>query len=167
MPPEDETMDRRVPGTTRSGTVGGTTGRAKELLERWAQRLADAVDAAIEDPEAVAFHGAADRALVLSGPNEMAGRMTYRRQGVAFDLHVAADASIGLVGVRCPLVIGGGSEDGVGLATMDIALVRTGERLAGTYRYGLHPFSGRVRVDREALRAAFKRLVGAAGYVIE
>jgi hypothetical protein len=160
-------MERRVPGTTRSGTVGGTAARAKELLERWAQRLADAVDAAMDDREAVAFHGAADRALVISGPTETAGRLQYRRQGVAFDLHVTADASIGLVGVRCPLVIGGGSEDGVGLASMDIALVRSSERLAGTYRYGLHPFSGRVRVDAESLRAAFKRLLREAGYIIE
>jgi hypothetical protein len=161
-------MERRVPGTTRPGLQsGGTTGRAKELLERWAERLAHAIDAAIDDPKAVAFRGPSDHTLALSGPGETHGRMQYRRLGVAFDLHVAADASVGLVGVRCPLLIGGGSEDGVGLASMEIALVRAEERLAGTYRYGLHPFSGRIRVDPPAFRAAFKHLVRSAGYFIE
>lgn len=161
-------MERRVPGTARSGTqVGGTTARAKELLERWAQRLVHAVEGAVDDPEAEAFHGPSSHTLAFSGPSETHGKLLYKRLGVAFDLVVTADASVGLVGVRCPLLIGGGSEDGVGLASMSIALERTGERLEGTYRYGLHPFSGRIRVDPQAFRNAFKQLVRAAGYFIE
>lgn len=161
-------MERRVPGTARPGPQSGsTTGRAKNLLERWAQRLATAIDAAIDDPKAVAFRGPSDHTLTLSGPSDTHGRMQYRRIGVAFDMHVSADASVGLVGVRCPLLIGGGSEDGVGLASLAIALVRTDERIEGTYRYGLHPFSGRIRVDPPAFRAAFKQLVRSAGYFIE
>ena len=161
-------MERRVPGTARSGPQSGsTTGRAKELLERWAQRLADAIDAAIDDRKAPAFRGPSDRSLVFTGAGETHAKMQYRRLGVAFDLIITADASVGLVGVRCPLLIGGGSEDGVGLASMDIALVRPEERIAGTYRYGLHPFSGRIRVDPATFRNTVKQLVRSAGYSIE
>lgn len=161
-------MERRVPGTARSGSQpGNTTGRAKELLERWAQRLADAIDAAIDDPKAPAFRGPSDHSLALTGAGETHGKLQYRRLGVAFDLFITADASVGLVGVRCPLLIGGGSEDGVGLASMDVALVRAEERIAGTYRYGLHPFSGRIRVDPSAFRTTVKQLMRSAGYYIE
>jgi len=160
-------MERRVPGSTRAGKPASGPARAKELLERWAQRLADAIDSAIDEPGTIAFRGPATHALTLSGPSETHGRMEYRRAGVAFDLFVVAEASVGLVGVRCPLLIGNGSEDGVGLAGLDIALERGSERLAGTYRYGLHPFSGRVRVEPQSFRNAFKGLVRAAGYFIE
>ena len=160
-------MERGVPGPTRAGKPASGPARAKELLERWAQRLADAVDGAIDEPGAIAFRGTARHTLTLTGPGETHGRMEYRRTGVAFDLSVVAEASVGLVGVRCPLLIGNGSEDGVGLAAFDIALERGDERLTGSYRYGLHPFSGRVRVDPQSLRNAFKQLIRSAGYFIE
>jgi len=160
-------MERPVPGTARAGKPASGPARAKELLERWAQRLADAIDGAIDEPGAIAFRGPASHALTVSGPNETHGRLEYRRVGVAFDLLVSAEASVGLVGVRCPLLIGSGSEDGVGLAALDIALERGKERLAGTYRYGLHPFSGRVRVEPVSFRSAFKALIRSAGYFVE
>jgi hypothetical protein len=160
-------MERRVPGATRAGKPTSGPARAKELLERWAQRLADAVDGAIDEPDAIAFRGPTSHALTLSGPGETHGRMEYHRAGVAFDLSVSAEASVGLVGVRCPLLIGNGSEDGVGLAALDLVLERGGERLTGSYRYGLHPFSGRVRIDPQSFRNAFKQLVRSAGYFIE
>jgi hypothetical protein len=157
-------MERRIPGAARTGATSGPA-RSKELLERWAQRLAEAIDAAVDEPGS--FRGPSTHTLALSGPSETRARFEYRRIGVAFDLLVTAEASVGLVGVRCPLLIGNGSEDGIGLAALELALERGTERLTGTYRYGLHPFSGRVRVEPQSFRNAFKQLIRSAGYFVE
>lgn len=158
-------MERRIPGGARAGTPATGPARTKELLERWAQRLAEAIDAAVDEPGS--FRGPSTHKLALSGPNQTRARFEYRRVGVAFDLVVTAEASVGLVGVRCPLLIGNGSEDGVGLAALELLLERGSERLTGTYRYGLHPFSGRVRVEPRSFRHAFKQLIRSAGYFVE
>ena len=158
-------MERRIPGAARAGTPASGPARSKELLERWSQRLAEAIDGAVDEPGA--FRGPSTHTLTLSGPNETRARFEYRRVGVAFDLLVAAEASVGLVGVRCPLLIGNGSEDGVGLAALELALERGRERLTGSYRYGLHPFSGRVRIEPQSFRNAFKQLIRSAGYFVE
>lgn len=141
--------------------------RALAMLERWASDLARAIDAAVDAPDATAFRAPSAYELARTGPGEGSGRITYRRPGVAFDLIVAADASVGYVGVQSPLLVGGGAGDGRGVASLDIMLERGSERLTCAFRYGLHPFSGRVRVERAAFLETLKRLVRDAGYRID
>jgi hypothetical protein len=143
------------------------TARAQAMLERWAIDLPRALDAALEAPEDEAVRIPSQVSLERIGPAGGTGRLNYVRPGLAFDLQVTAEASVGYVGVQSPLLVGGGSGDGRGVASLDIALIRGEERLSCAFRYGLHPFSGRVRLEREAFLETLKRLLRDAGYRID
>lgn len=149
-----------------SGEAARAPLRPTDALRRWAANLTAALDRAIDDPRVVAFRRDPQVELQLDGPG-VTGHYVYRRAGVAFDLEVTADASVGFVGIRCPLVAGVGAEDGRGLASMEIAVLRLQERNANTYRYGLHPFNARVTIDRRHFREAVKELVRGAGFAVE
>jgi hypothetical protein len=140
--------------------------RTADALERWAANLAGAIDRAIDDPRVTAFRRPPAVELKVDAGGT-AGRFVYQRTGVAFDLRITAGASVGFVGVRCPLVAGVGAEDGRGMASMEIAVLRRDQLTANTYRYGLHPFNGRVTIDRRHFREALKELVRSVGYFVE
>ena len=147
-------------------STASSPARPGDALQRWAANLTGALDHAIDDPRVPAFRREPEIELKLDTTGTTAN-FTYRRRGVAFDLLVVAHASVGFVGVRCPLVAGGGAEDGRGTASLEIAVVRNSERNAATYRYGLHPFNARVTIDRRHFREAVKALVRSAGFFVE
>ena len=147
-------------------STSSATARPGDALQRWAANLTGALDHAIDDPRVTAFRRPPEVELTLDAGGTNA-RFAYRRRGVAFDLLVAAHASVGFVGVRCPLVAGGGAEDGRGTASLEIAIVRNTDRNTATYRYGLHPFNARVTIDRRHFREAVKALVRSAGFYVE